>query len=234
VLIPAVENSVSGDAMRPLDVLHSRKGITVEVGDTDAEGRLILADALAEADSESPDLIIDAATLTGAARVAVGTGMPAVFSRLDSTWQALESASDECADPMWRLPLFSGYRNKLNSKIADISNMGNDAYAGAIVAALFLAEFVDKNRDWVHMDTMGYNLESRPGRPSGGETLGLLTLHAMLEARYGQANPNHPTISSQAAAPDPTPTAANAPSDTKKRKKSSPKKKKSTKKRSAK
>lgn len=184
MLIPAVENSVAGNAMRPLDVLESRKGITVEVGDTDAEGRLILADALVEADRESPDLIIDAATLTGAARVAVGTGMPAVFSRLDETWRALERVCDDCADPMWRLPLFSGYRSKLNSKVADISNIANDAYAGAIVAALFLAEFVDKNRDWLHLDTMGFNVDSRPGRPVGGEALGLMTLHAMLTERY--------------------------------------------------
>jgi leucyl aminopeptidase len=184
VLIPAVENSISGNAMRPLDVLRSRKGISVEVGDTDAEGRLVLADALTEALSEKPDLLIDAATLTGAARVALGTSMPAIFSIKDSTWKELEEASAEVDDPLWRLPLHAPYRSKLSSKIADISNIGSDGYAGAIVAALFLREFVNDGQDWVHMDTMGYNLESRPGRPAGGETLGLLALHRMLKARY--------------------------------------------------
>lgn len=187
VLIPAVENSVSGNAMRPLDVLTSRKGISVEVGDTDAEGRLVLADALTEADSENPDLIIDAATLTGAARVALGVGMPAIFSRKTDTWVALEAASEATADSLWRLPLHQPYRSMLNSKVADISNISGDAYGGAITAALFLAEFVKKDRDWVHMDTMGYNLAPRPGRPTGGEALGLLALLAMLRQRYGKA-----------------------------------------------
>lgn len=184
VLIPAVENSVAGNALRPLDVLDSRKGITVEVGDTDAEGRLVLADALTLADSEDPDLIIDAATLTGAARVALGTALPAIFTTLDSTWRELEDACDECADPVWRLPLHAAYKGKLASKVADICNISGDAYAGAIIAALFLSEFVKKDRDWVHMDTMGYNIDPRPGRPAGGEALGLLTLDAMLRQRF--------------------------------------------------
>jgi leucyl aminopeptidase len=187
VLIPAVENSVSGNAMRPLDVLRSRKGISVEVGDTDAEGRLILADALSEADSESPDLLVDAATLTGAARVALGTGMPAIFSRSSETWAALEKASEHVVDPLWRLPLHQPYRSMLNSKVADISSIGSDAYGGAITAALFLSEFVGSNTDWVHMDTMGYNLGARPGRPAGGEAMGLLAFVQMLEARYAPA-----------------------------------------------
>lgn len=187
VLIPAVENSVGGNAMRPLDVLDTRKGITVEVGDTDAEGRLILGDALTLADSEDPDIIIDAATLTGAARVALGTALPAIFATHDSTWREIEDACDECADPVWRLPLHQAYRSKLASKVADICNIGADAYGGAIIAALFLSEFVSKDRDWVHMDTMGYNIESRPGRPTGGEALGLLTLDAMLKGRYSGA-----------------------------------------------
>lgn len=194
VLIPAVENSISGNAMRPLDVLRSRKGISVEVGDTDAEGRLVLADALTEAMSEKPDLVIDAATLTGAARVALGTGMPAIFSLQDGTWKELEEASFKSDDPLWRLPLHSPYRSKLNSKVADISNIGSDGYAGAITAALFLREFIDEGQDWVHMDTMGYNLDSRPGRPVGGEALGLLALAEMLTARYpaGPSNKKKP------------------------------------------
>lgn len=181
VLVPAVENSVSGNAMRPLDVLHSRKGLTVEVGDTDAEGRLILADALFEASSEKPDLIVDAATLTGAARVALGTAMPAVFATRDDTWQALEIASRASYDPLWRLPLHKPYKKKLASKVADLSNIG-DSYAGAITAALFLNEFVEG--DWVHVDTMGYNLESSAGRPLGGEALGLVAMVGWLEERY--------------------------------------------------
>ena len=183
VLIPAVENSVAGNAMRPLDVLTSRHGMTVEVGDTDAEGRLVLADALCEADSDNPDLLFDAATLTGAARVALGTAMPAIFCHRLETWNELAQSSDSAWDPLWRLPLFRPYRKKLESKVADISNIG-DNYGGAITAALFLSEFVSKARDWVHMDTMGYNLEHRPGRPVGGEALGLLALLSFLENRY--------------------------------------------------
>ncbi len=188
VLVCAVENSVAGNAMRPLDVLTSRQGITVEVGDTDAEGRLVLADALTLASSESPDLIFDAATLTGAARVALGTAMPAVFTRRDSTYQALETASRATNDPIWRLPLHRPYRSKLNSKIADLSNISPDGYAGAITAALFLDEFVGEGLDWVHMDTMGYNLETRPGRPAGGEALGLLAAEHMLSLRYTKSD----------------------------------------------
>ena len=187
VLIPAVENSVSGNAMRPLDVLETRKGITVEVGDTDAEGRLILGDALFEARSQNPDLIIDAATLTGAARVALGTEVPVIFSNFDATWTALFEAANASFDPLWRLPLFDGYRRKLESKVADISNISSDSYGGAIIAALFLREFVSRQQDWIHMDTMGFNLEASPGRPYGGETLGLLAMFRMLRARYENA-----------------------------------------------
>ncbi|HSC89419.1 MAG TPA: leucyl aminopeptidase family protein [Polyangiaceae bacterium] len=185
VLVPAVENSVSGDAMRPLDVLASRKGLTVEIGDTDAEGRLILADALADAEEEEPELLIDAATLTGAARVALGTAMPAIFAHSDESWAGLERAARETDDPLWRLPLHKPYRNRLDSSVADLNNVGTDSYAGAITAALFLAEFVGERRDWVHMDTMGYNLESRLGRPPGGEALGLLAFDRWLVTRYG-------------------------------------------------
>lgn len=200
VLIPAVENSVSGDAMRPLDVLTSRKGLTVEVGDTDAEGRLILADALTEADSEKPDLIIDAATLTGAARVALGTQMPAVFATKSATWGELETAAADVDEPLWRLPLHRGYRSRIDSNVADLSNIGTDSYAGAITAALFLEEFVTAGRDWLHVDTMGYNLESRPGRPAGGEALGLLALDEFLVRRYASRTADVASSSDAAAA----------------------------------
>lgn len=183
LLIPAVENSVSGNAMRPLDVVTTRKGITVEVGDTDAEGRLVLSDALARASEREPVLVIDAATLTGAARVALGTSLPAVFATSTDTWQALEKAGEETDDPLWRLPLFSPYKKKLESQVADLSNIG-DSYAGAITAALFLREFVGPGLDWLHVDTMAYNLESRPGRPVGGEAMGLLALVRFLERRF--------------------------------------------------
>lgn len=183
LLVPAVENSVSGDAMRPLDVVTTRKGITVEIGDTDAEGRLVLSDALARASEHKPELVIDAATLTGAARVALGTSLPAVFASSTETWQALERAGEEVDDPVWRLPLFAPYKKKLESQVADLSNIG-DSYAGAITAALFLREFVGSGLDWLHMDTMAYNLEARPGRPSGGEAMGLLALVRFLERRF--------------------------------------------------
>jgi leucyl aminopeptidase len=186
VLVPAVENSVSGNAMRPLDVLPSRKGLTVEIGNTDAEGRLILADALTEACTESPDLLIDAATLTGAARVALGAALPALFSTDDAAAEALLATGRSTGDPLWRLPLHEPYRKSLDSKVADLNNISSDSYGGAITAALFLREFVAKKQSWMHIDTMGWNLESRPGRPYGGEALGLRALVDMLVARYGR------------------------------------------------
>jgi leucyl aminopeptidase len=184
VLIPAVENSVSGDAMRPLDILATRKGLTVEVGNTDAEGRLVLCDALAEADTEEPELLIDLATLTGAARVALGASLPALFSTDDGVADAILEAGRRCGDPLWRMPLFDDYRPLLESPIADLNNIANSPYGGAITAALFLKEFVTTSRPWVHIDTMAYNLESRPGRPTGGEALSLVALFTMLEERY--------------------------------------------------
>jgi leucyl aminopeptidase len=186
VLVPAVENSVSGNAMRPLDVLPSRKGLSVEIGNTDAEGRLILADALTEASTESPDLLIDAATLTGAARVALGAALPALFSTDDAAADALLETGRSTGDPLWRLPLHEPYRKSLDSKVADLNNISSDSYGGAITAALFLREFVAKKQSWLHIDTMGWNLESRPGRPYGGEALGLRALVDMLVARYGR------------------------------------------------
>jgi leucyl aminopeptidase len=184
VLIAAVENSISGNAFRPLDVLSTRKGITVEVGNTDAEGRLILADALAEADSEQPELLIDVATLTGAARVALGTSLPALFSNSDALALQLMALGDACEDPVWRLPLFAPYRRSLDSKVAQLSNISPGAYGGAITAALFLQEFVSKNVPWMHIDTMAYNLESAPGRPLGGEVFGARAVLALLQRRY--------------------------------------------------
>lgn len=173
VLIPAVENSVSGNAMRPLDILRSRKGLTVEVGNTDAEGRLVLADALWEAASEDPELLIDFATLTGAARVALGTELPAIFcNQSDMIGQVLETA-EEAHDPLWNLPLHKPYRSLLDSKTADLSNISSGSYGGAITAALFLQEFVKPDIPWIHIDVMAWNVRSLPGRPEGGEAMGM-------------------------------------------------------------
>jgi leucyl aminopeptidase len=180
VLVPAVENSVSGNAIRPLDVVKTRKGITVEIGNTDAEGRLILCDALAEADSEQPDLIIDAATLTGAARVALGPDLPALFANDDETAAALLRHGKLEGDPLWQLPLWKGYRRMLDSKVADINNVSDGGFAGAITAALYLAEFVSPATKWMHIDTFGWNPRSQPGRPEGGEALALRALFAFI------------------------------------------------------
>ena len=186
VLIPTADNAVSGNAFRPLDVIETRKGLTVEVGNTDAEGRLVMCDALAEADGEDPDLIIDVATLTGAARVALGTELPALFSTDDEAAAQLLAAGVDVNDRLWRLPLHDDYRRLLDSSVADISNVASGRFGGAITAALFLREFVSKNRAWMHIDTMAWNLENRPGRPSGGEAFGLRALLTMLERRYAK------------------------------------------------
>jgi leucyl aminopeptidase len=184
VLIPAVENSVSGNAYRPGDIIKSRKGLSIEVGNTDAEGRVVLADALTAAVSESPELIIDLATLTGAARVAVGTDIAAMFTNNDKLAEALYSHADMQYDPVWRLPLYAGYRDLINSSIADINNAGADSYAGAITAALFLKEFVPDEIPWLHFDMMAWNLKSRPGRPQGGEAMAIRALFSYLSAQY--------------------------------------------------
>ncbi len=181
VLIPAVENSISGNAFRPLDVINTRKGLTVEIGNTDAEGRLILCDALYEADSEKPALIIDCATLTGAARVALGTDMPAFFTPSETLAGLLQDASQAQQDPLWRLPLHMGYDDVLKSTVADLSSTGTSAYGGAITAALFLRRFVTNTPDWVHVDMMAWNLGTRPGRPAGGEAMGLRALYALVK-----------------------------------------------------
>jgi leucyl aminopeptidase len=187
VLIPAVENSVSGNAFHPLDVIRSRKGLTVEIGNTDAEGRLILCDALAEACTEKPDLIVDCATLTGAARVALGPDLPVLFSNNDGTAEALLRYGVEEDDPLWQLPLHKPYRRMLDSKVADINNVSESSYAGAITAALFLAEFIDPAIPWVHIDMMAWNPAARPGRPEGGEAQGLRALYALIAAKAASA-----------------------------------------------
>jgi leucyl aminopeptidase len=185
LLIPAVENAVAGNAFRPGDVLKSRAGISVEIGNTDAEGRLILGDALARAGEEKPELVLDFATLTGAARVAVGPDLPALFARRDETAQALIEAGLAADDPCWRLPLHDGYREYLKSDIADINNAGSSGFAGASTAALFLDRFVPKDVDWAHFDTFAWRPASKPGRPKGGDALGLRAAWRMLQARYG-------------------------------------------------
>jgi len=184
VLVPAVENAIGPHAMRPLDVLSTRKGLSVEVGNTDAEGRLILSDALTAADEEQPELLIDAATLTGAARTALGTSLPALFSNHDETANELLAAGLATRDPLWRLPLHQPYAKQLDSNVADLCNVTNDAYGGAITAALFLERFISPSTHWAHIDTMGWNLETRPGRPSGGEAFALRAVVELLRRRY--------------------------------------------------
>ncbi|HSQ94621.1 MAG TPA: leucyl aminopeptidase family protein [Croceibacterium sp.] len=185
VLIPAVENAVSGNAFRPGDVLKSRKGLTVEIGNTDAEGRLVLADALALASEGNPDLIIDFATLTGAARVALGPDLPALFTREDATAEALFAAGKESDDPVWRLPLHEPYAEWLKSDIADTNNAHANAFAGSTVAALFLDKFVGEGIDWAHFDTFAWRPNAKPGRPKGGAALGLRASWTMLRQRFG-------------------------------------------------
>jgi len=182
VLVPAVENSVSGDAFRPLDVLQTRKGITVEIGNTDAEGRLILGDALHEAAGEKPALIIDCATLTGAARVALGPELPAVFVNDDALANDLLRHGEAQHDPLWRLPLWRSYRRFLDSKVADMNNVGGDT-GGAITAALFLEEFVPRDVPWIHMDVMAWNGAERPGQPVGAAGQGLRAFYALIKQR---------------------------------------------------
>ena len=185
VLVPAVENMVSGKSYRPLDVIASRKGLTVEIGNTDAEGRLILADALAEADRDKPALLIDFATLTGAARVALGPDLPALFTDHDDLANDILRHGAAEADPLWRLPLWRGYRQGLDSKVADLNNISESGFAGAIYAALFLKEFVSDSTPWAHLDLFAWNARSRPGRPEGAEAMTLRALYALIEDRFG-------------------------------------------------
>ena len=185
VLVPAVENLVAGNAFRPLDVIKSRKGLTVEIGNTDAEGRLILADALALAVEDKPDLILDFATLTGAARIALGTDLPALFSNHDATAERFLDAGRRLHDNLWRLPLWRPYRKLIDSKVADLNNAGEGGFGGSITAALFLQDFVPDQIPWAHVDLMAWNLAARPGRPVGGEAMGLRAAYAMVEALAG-------------------------------------------------
>ena len=184
LLVPAVENAISGNSFRPGDVLKTRKGLTVEIGNTDAEGRLILGDALTRASEEKPDLIIDFATLTGAARVALGPDYPALMTRRDETAQALIEAGKASDDEPWRLPLPEAYREWLNSDIADTNNAHTNAFAGASVAGLFLDRFVGEGIDWAHFDTFAWRPAAKPGRPKGGDAYGLRAAWHMLKARY--------------------------------------------------
>ncbi len=185
VLLPCVENSVSGNAMRPLDVVRTRKGLTVEIGNTDAEGRLILCDALAEASTERPALLVDMATLTGAARVALGPELAALFCNDDKLAGALLDAAASEEDPMWRMPLWRPYRKMIDSKIADLNNVSESPHAGAITAALYLQEFVEPGIPWAHLDVMAWNPQSRPGRPEGAEATALRALYAHIADRFG-------------------------------------------------
>ena len=183
VLIPAVENAISGDAFRPLDVYKSRKGITVEIGNTDAEGRLVLADALALADEENPALIVDMATLTGAARVALGPELPPFYTGDDTLASDLARHARAENDPMWRMPLWRPYESLLDSKTADINNVGG-SFAGSITAALFLSRFVGA-KAWAHFDVYGWTPSAKPARPDGGECQVARALYALLQERYG-------------------------------------------------
>ena len=183
MLVAAAENSISGNAMRPGDIIKSRKGITVEIDNTDAEGRLVLADALTKAIEDKAELIIDFATLTGAARVALGPDLPAMFSNDDSIAIGLLAASKAATDPLWHMPLWAPYMEMLDSDIADTSNSGG-GFAGAVTAALFLQKFVPDNVPWVHRDTFAWRPSSKPGRPKGGEALGLRAVFGYLAERY--------------------------------------------------
>jgi leucyl aminopeptidase len=184
VLIPAVENAIAGNAFRPGDILTSRKGLTVEIANTDAEGRLVLADALTKAGEGDPTLIIDFATLTGAARVALGPDLPATFGKDDVTVADLMTAAKDVGDPLWRLPLHGGYDEMLKSDIADLNNSPDGGFAGAITAALFLQKFVAPETSWLHLDTFAWRAAAKPGRPKGGDALGLRAVWAMLRHRF--------------------------------------------------
>jgi leucyl aminopeptidase len=186
VLIPAVENSVSGAAMRPGDVFTSRKGLTVEIGNTDAEGRLVLADALADADDQKPELMIDVATLTGAARAATGMELPPFFTDDEKLAGDLMRVGTQVQDPLWRLPLWRGYEDTLTSRVADLNNNPAYSYAGAITAALFLNRFVSKTKSWAHLDIPAWIDRAKPGRPIGGEGNGARAIYALLKERYGR------------------------------------------------
>jgi leucyl aminopeptidase len=185
LLIPAVENSVSAASYRPGDILSSRKGLKVEIDNTDAEGRLVLGDALTKAGEAEPGLIIDFATLTGAARVALGPDLPAMFANDDELAAALEAGARGVTDPIWRMPLWDGYDEMLKSDLADLANAADSPMAGAVTAALFLRRFVPEGTPWAHFDTFAWRPTAKPGRPKGGDAMGLRASFAMLRQRYG-------------------------------------------------
>jgi leucyl aminopeptidase len=185
MLIPAVENAIAGNAFRPGDVLTSRKGLTVEIANTDAEGRLVLGDALTKAGESEPALIIDFATLTGAARVALGPDLPATFANDDDLAASVLSAGIASDDPLWRMPLHGGYDDMLKSDIADLNNSPDGGFAGSVTAALFLQRFVPEGTPWLHLDTFAWRPAAKPGRPKGGEALGLRAVWSMLQERFG-------------------------------------------------
>ena len=186
LLIPAVENSISGNAFRPGDILPSRKGISVEIGNTDAEGRLVLGDALCLADEEKPDLIIDMATLTGAARVALGPDLPPYYTDDDDLAAAIQREADCQHDPLWRMPLWSPYQKMLASKIADVNHVSSGGFAGSVTAALFLSRFVEQARSWVHFDIFGWVPTAKPWAAVGGEAQGIRALYHVIKARYSK------------------------------------------------
>jgi len=185
VTIPAVENAISGAAYRPRDVYRSRKGLTVEIGNTDAEGRLILADALARADEAAPELLIDMGTLTGAARVALGPDLPAFYTKDDALAAALARHAAAENDPLWRLPLWQPYDAMLDSKVADLNNVASSSFAGSILCALFLQRFVAAAKSWLHLDIFAWTPTAKPGRPEGGECQAARAVYALLAERYG-------------------------------------------------
>jgi leucyl aminopeptidase len=185
VLLPVVENAISGSAFRPRDIYRSRKGLSVEIGNTDAEGRLILADALALADEEAPELIVDMATLTGAARVALGPEVVPFYTDDDALAAALSRSADAQSDPLWRLPLWGPYDQMLDSKVADLNNVGAGGFAGSITAALFLRRFVAATKAWLHCDIFAWNPAAKPGRPEGAECQAARALYHLLTERYG-------------------------------------------------
>jgi leucyl aminopeptidase len=185
VLIPAVENAVAGNAFRPLDIFKSRKGTTVEIGNTDAEGRLVLADALALADEEKPDLLVDLGTLTGAARVALGPDLPPFYTNDETLAQDVARYAKEENDPLWRMPLWPPYDSWLDSKTADINNAPSGGFAGSITCALFLQRFVTDAKSWLHVDIYGWTPSAKPARPEGGECQAARAIYKVLSERYG-------------------------------------------------
>jgi leucyl aminopeptidase len=184
VLIPAVENAIAGNAFRPGDVFKTRKGLTVEIGNTDAEGRLVLCEALALADEEKPDLIIDMATLTGAARVALGPDLPPFYTDDSKLAASIAKHAEAENDPLWRLPLWKPYNAMIETPIADLNNAGAGGFAGSITAALFLKRFVEQAKAYVHFDIFGWVPNAKPGRPKGGEAQAMRAMLAVIKERY--------------------------------------------------